>query len=68
MLRDWRRSEYPVDPMEDVMEMRSLVMLFLAADLLRMLRPLAAMDSLSPAGIKLKRSDLCYRDKLNAIH
>ena len=64
MLRDWRRSEYPVDPTEDVMEMRSLVMLFLVADLLRMLRPFAARDSLTSTGIKLKRSDLCYREKL----
>ena len=63
MLMDWRRSEYPVDPTEDVMDTRSLVMLFLAADCLRMLRPLTAMDSRSSAGIKLKRSDLCYSEK-----
>jgi hypothetical protein len=49
------------------MEMRSLVMLFLAADLLRMLRPLAARDSLSPAGIKLKRSDFCCCGKVECI-
>ena len=66
MLRDWRRSEYPVDPTEaEEMEMRSLaVMLFRAEDLLRMARPLAAMDSLSSAGIKLKRSDFCCHGKM----